>query len=127
MGRTGPGVVAALLFVALAAGCETDSDWVGANPGRPDYLPSQFPLAECAGQNGPQWVRLDFAPPRAEQYLRYAEAAKQEHEERRKDTWYVRNPGEIMLCRQVDDSDSGGYSAFWRFREKDDEVVVAES
>jgi hypothetical protein len=127
MVRTGLAVAAAVLTVTLAAGCETDSDWVAAYPGRLDCLPTQHHLAECAGQNGPQWKHLDSAPPKAEEYLRRPEAAAQPNEVGRKDTWYTRKPGEVLLCRSVYDAANGGYSAFWHFREKDGEVIVAES
>src|SRR5262245_13066394 len=73
--------VARLLPGLAAAGCETDSDWVAANPGRFDYLSAgrQY-MPECAGQNGAQWRRLETAPPKAEEYLRHAQAAVQPHE-----------------------------------------------
>jgi hypothetical protein len=43
------------------------------------------------------------------------------------DTWYARKPDEVMLCRYGERTDIGGYHAFWRFREKDGEVIVTES
>lgn len=127
MGWSGRGVAATLLFGLFATGCGTDADWVGANPGRPDYIPTQTPIADCGGRNSPDWTLLMSAPPKAETYLRHAEAAKQSKEAGQHDRWYRRNSGEVLLCRNVEESDVGGYSAFWRFREKDGEVIVAES
>ncbi|MFT3722486.1 MAG: hypothetical protein QM773_02780 [Hyphomonadaceae bacterium] len=118
---------AALLSALLAIGCETDADWVGANPGRLDYWPTQILLADCDGRNGPEWKRLEIAPPDAEVYMLHAEKAAQPNEIRRIDRWYHRGPGEVLLCRSVKDSDIGGYEAYWRFREHEGRVVVAES
>jgi hypothetical protein len=50
--------------------------------------------------------------------LRHARVVGRETDGQRDDAWYTRRPGEVLLCRD---------QAFWRFREKDGEVVVAES
>jgi hypothetical protein len=109
---------AALLLSTLAAACESDNDWLAANGGRPDFRPTQFgPIAECGGLNDRHWLKLDSAPPNAEVYLQHARVVGWETEVQR-DAWYTRKPGEVLLCRD---------QAFWRFREKDGQVVVAES
>lgn len=111
----------ALVLGVLAAGCETDRDYLGATGGRIEYHSILCRVRECAGLNGPDWVRLESAPPKADIYLQHASILAQYGDMDAKDTWYARKPGEVMLCR------SGGVNAFWRFREKDGEVIVAES
>ena len=121
-------MIAALLFGALTAGCETDSDWLAANGGLPDYIPTQSGrIAECGGLNDQHWLRLASAPTTAENYLRYVHVIDQETDVRREDKWYTRKPGEVLLCRSAEGPNGGGYQALWRFREKDGHVIVAES
>jgi hypothetical protein len=132
-------VTGILALGMFAAGCETDSDWLAANGGLPDLVPSQFgPIAPCGGRNDWHWLKLDSAPANAEVYLRharvvdeaflrYAPGSAEQGEARNDDTWYTRKPGEVLLCRESEGGPSGGYSAFWRFREKDGQVIVAES
>ncbi len=116
------GVFAVVVLASLlTASCETDSDYLGATGGQIEYYSVMCHLAECAGQNGPDWVRLESAPPKADIYLQHASILARYGDMDAKDTWYARKPGEVMLCR------SGGVNAFWRFREKDGEVIVAES
>ncbi len=105
----------------LTASCKTDSDYIDATGGRIEYYSVMCRLAECAGQNGPDWVRLESAPAKADIYLQHASILAQDGDPDAKNTWYARKQGEVMLCR------SGSVNAFWRFREKDGEVIVAES
>jgi hypothetical protein len=118
---------AVLMTALLAGGCETSADWIGSNPGKLDYQASQRRLADCAGQNGPQWSRLGSPPANAEKYLQHTEKVAQPQEVGREDVWYTRKAGEVLLCRRVQDSSVGSYAAFWRFREQDAEVIVVES
>lgn len=117
----------ALVLGVLAAGCEADRDYLGATGGRIEYHSILCRVRECAGRNGPDWVRLEAAPSKADIYLQHASVVTQENETGRKDIWYARKPGEILLCRSVQDSERGSYDAFWRFREQDGAVIVAES
>lgn len=123
MARSGLSAIAVALFGLLAGGCETDSDYLAATGGRIEYYSVMCPMAVCAGQNGPDWVRLEAAPPKADIYLQHASILADDGDRDAKETytWYARKPGEVMLCR------SGDVNAFWRFREKGGEVIVAES
>lgn len=123
-GRT---TIAVMALGLAAGGCETDSDYLGTTAGRMEYHSVMCPLADCAGRNRPDWTRLTSAPPKVDIYLQHASIVTQEDETGREDVWYARKPGEIMLCRSVEDSSRGSYNAFWRFREKNGEVIVAES
>jgi hypothetical protein len=120
-------VTAFLALGALAAGCETDADYLGATGGRIEYQSVMCRVPECAGRNGPDWARLESAPAKGDIYLEHASVVRQGSETGRNDVWYARKPGEVLLCRSVENSDRGGYNAFWRFREKDGAVIVAES
>ncbi len=120
-------VTVVMALGGLATGCETDADYLGATGGQIEYHSVMCRVPECGGRNGPDWVRLESAPSKTDIYLQHASVVTQASETGRKDTWYARKTGEVLLCRSVENSDRGGYDAFWRFREKDGAVVVAES
>lgn len=120
-------VTAVLALGGLTTGCETDADYLGATGGQIEYHSVMCRVPECGGRNGPDWVRLESAPSKADIYVQHASVVTQASETDRKDTWYARKPGEVLLCRSVAGSDRGGYNAFWRFREEGGKVVVAES